>query len=265
MSRETRTRAGRRSYRLFVQNIEHDSRTVSLDRELSHYVRDVLRLGYGDELILFDGSGQEYTASISETCPRSVCLEISGQRAGLEEPPVRLILGLGLLKAQKMDLVVQKCVELGVHTVVPLISERAVSSPDLPRGLEKRNRWEKIAREASRQCGRCRLAEISPVVSLGEFLSKAAVADLRLIFTVREAGSLDLIQGRENERPQQVFFLTGPEGGFSRQEEERAVEEGFVPVGLGPRTLRAETAAILAAGLLQYRFGDLGGQNRTRP
>jgi 16S rRNA (uracil1498-N3)-methyltransferase len=246
-----------------VQDIEQDSRTLSLDRELIHYVRDVLRLGHGDELVLFDGSGHEYTANISETSPRSVCLEISGQRAGLEEPPVRLILGLGLLKAQKMDLVVQKCVELGVHRVIPLISERAVSSPDLQRGLEKLNRWKKIAREASRQCGRCRLAEISPVVSLDEFLAEAAVADLRLLFTVREAGSLDRIQRREDERPQQVFFLTGPEGGFSRQEEERATGKGFVPVGLGPRTLRAETAAILAAGLLQYRFGDLGGQGRT--
>jgi 16S rRNA (uracil1498-N3)-methyltransferase len=109
------------------------------------------------------------------------------------------------------------------------------------------------------------LAEVGPVVTFEEFLSQSVNADLRLLFTVRETGSLDRIPWNDSENPARIRFLTGPEGGFSPEEEKRAARNGFTPVGFGPRTLRAETAAILAAGLLQYRFGDLGARNRARP
>jgi len=264
VNRRTEARPSKRSRRLHVPALGRDAEEVSLSAEQTHYVRTVLRLSRGDELTLFDGTGLEYPAVVSESSPRGVRLAVSPPRAGLREPPVPVILGVGLLKAQKMDLVVQKTVELGVQTIVPLASDRSVRTLDKERGSEKRARWEKIAREASRQCGRCRVPEVRPVATLDEVLAGVCAGDLRLLFTMPAAASLETIRGDGPGRPERILALTGPEGGFSPEEASRSLEAGFLPVNLGPRTLRAETAAILAVGLIQYRFGDLGGPASSR-
>ena len=244
--------------RLFIGQRISKSTEVSLDKEQRHYIRDVLRMGLGDKLILFDGSGYEYAARVSKATATCVKLEVEEKRAGLQESPIQLTSGVGLLKARKMDLVVQKSVELGVQSIYPVTSERAVGSLDVRRGAERRKRWEKIAQEASRQCGRCRIAQINSIATFNEVLQKAGNADVRLLFTARAEKGLFQLERDVPESVKRIFYMTGPEGGFSMEEEQKALEADFIPIRLGPRTLRAETATIVAAGLIQYRFGDMG-------
>lgn len=251
-------RSPNRPARLHVTAIQEDSGDLLLDGEQAHYVRNVLRLGVGDSLLLFDGSGWEYPAAVSTASPQAVSLRVSAPRRGIQEPPVRVSLGACLLKAQKMDLVVQKSVELGVHEVIPVLSSRSVRTLEGERVGKRLQRWRKIAQEASRQCGRSRVPEVGAVVTLAELLERGVPADLKILFTTTGAPWPARVPGQGAGPPEQILALTGPEGGFSGEEETLALDAGFSPVRLGPRTLRAETAAILAVGLLQYAFGDLG-------
>lgn len=223
------------------------------------YVSDVLRMGRGDSLVLFDGSGMEYPSRIIEATARNVTLRILGKHRGRSESPIHIRVGIGLLKATKMDLVIQKTSELGVQGVCPVATRRAVPALDPARAEQRRQRWRTIAQEASRQSGRSTVAEIGLVSSLDEFVGRSGDADLSLLFTTEAGRPLDELAREQDRRPGRVLLLVGPEGGFSPEEEQIAKGQGFLPVGLGPRVLRAETAAILAVGLVQYAFGDLGG------
>jgi len=241
-----------------VDEIQEDSDGILLDGARAHYIRDVLRLGVGDALILFDGSGWEYPATVSAASAQAVSLRVSTPRQGIQEPPVRVTLGVCLLKAQKMDLVVQKSVELGVHEIIPVLAGRSIRTLEGERVEKRLQRWRKIAQEASRQCGRSRVPEVGSVVTLPALLERNIPADLKLLFTAHGEARPSFLPGEGERPPERILALTGPEGGFSGEEEALALEAGFSPVRLGPRTLRAETAAILAVGLLQYAIGDLG-------
>ena len=223
------------------------------------YVRDVLRMGPGDSLVLFDGSGVEYPSAITETTRRHVKLRILGRQEGKRESPIDILIGIGLLKTNKMDWVIQKVSELGVREVHPFAAHRAVPALDSERAEQKRGRWQTIAREASRQSGRSTVADVRPVLSFDEIVKQSENVDLSLLFTTEAISPLEALARGQVARPHRMLLLVGPEGGFSPEEEQMAVKQGFLPVGLGPRVLRAETAAILAVGLVQYRFGDLGG------
>jgi 16S rRNA (uracil1498-N3)-methyltransferase len=246
--------------RLFVPAIEKRESNIVLEGPAKRHVRDVLRMGPGDSLLLFDGSGVEYLSTIIEAGSRNVTLRILRTQPGGGESPVSIRVGMALLKASKMDLVIQKLSELGVQQVCPVAVCRSVPDLDPKRAERRRVRWQTIAQEASRQSGRSGVAEIRPVLSLENMLRQSEDADLSLLFstspTARPMGALSTENIR---RPERVVMLIGPEGGFSPEEERSAQKKGFLPVGLGPRVLRAETAAILAVGLVQYLFGDLGG------
>jgi 16S rRNA (uracil1498-N3)-methyltransferase len=231
----------------------------------------VLRLVPGDSLILFDGSGWEFLSTIREVNRNFVGLTIHQRRRGRRGPPLDILLGVGLLAGQKMDLVVQKAVELGVREICPLVTGRTVKALDPQRARERVKRWERISREASRQCGRSEVAGIRPLLSFDQMMTVAASVELRILFSEKALRPLRSLSRDFGATPRQILLLSGPEGGFSAEEEARAVNSGFVAVSLGPRVLRAETAAILAVGLVQFEFGDLGrtrevesGDSRTR-
>jgi len=215
-------------------------------------------MGRGDSIVLFDGTGSEYPSTITEATHRYVVLKIQGKRSGRRESPVDIRIGIGLLKTNKMDLVVQKVSELGVREIHPLATNRSVASLDPERAAQRRGRWQTIAREASRQCGRSTVTVVHPILSLEEILEASPNADLSLLFTTAATGPLEALAEAQTTGPGRLLLLVGPEGGFSPEEEQRVLEKGFLPVGMGPRILRAETAAIVAVSLVQYRFGDLG-------
>ena len=248
------------SRRLFAPHATKKTGEISLTGKDRHYLCNVLRMTTGDRLVLFDGRGWEYSCVLAEINPTSVRISILEKQKGTREPPIEIHLGVGLLKAQKMDLAVQKAVELGVHGIFPVATSRAVKVLDPARAAARKTRWQKIAQEASRQCGRSHVTEIHAVMTLEAFTDRSSHADLCLLFTSQVPEPLEVRARQITGRPGCILALTGPEGGFSQEEEQMAREKGFLPTGLGPRILRAETAAILAVGLLQYRFGDLGGR-----
>ncbi len=224
-----------------------------------NHLKNVLRLKTGDQIALFDGSGTEYTGRIADLSGGEATVEILEKREPSTCEAVRIGIAQAFLKDKKMDLLIKGLTELGIHGWQPFFSERSVPTPDRKRLASRADRWEKIMREAVKQCRRTRLVEIGPAVSFEEVLRSGASADAKIIFWEKAAELLNekkFAASKKNIRS--VYALIGPEGGFSEKEAEMAVNEGFVAVGMGPRILRAETAALAAAVLLQYHFGDMG-------
>jgi len=175
------------------------------------------------------------------------------------ESSLELTLGVALLKGEKFDLVVQKATELGATRLVPILTNRADvrirSDDDAKRKLM---RWQRIALEATKQCGRARLMTVDAPVAFEELIERAEPGDeLRLMFAEREGSSFSEVLKDLELMPAKAIALIGPEGGWTDAEIDEASENGWRIVTLGGRTLRAETAAIVAATLLQHRFGDV--------
>ena len=226
------------------------------DRGEIRHIGKVLRLRAGDEVVLFDGEGEEYHAAITSLSPGEISLTLL-QKPSLvsTESPLKIILGLGLLKSTKFDWLIQKATELGVSEVVPFYSLRVVPRWEESRSRSRQLRWEKVASEAARQCGRAMVPRVHSPRSFAEALDMRFENTTRVFLWEKErTGSLKDALVHPTSR---IYALVGPEGGFSEPEALQAQEAGFRPIGLGPRILRAETAGIAIATLLQFLFGDL--------
>ena len=223
--------------------------------EIRH-IRNVLRMKAGDPVILFDGEGLEYAATIQSVSSAKISLALSSSpEQGAAESPLRLILGLGILKSSKFDWVLQKATELGVTEIVPFYSLRVVPHVEGRKISLRQNRWEKIAAEAAKQCGRAKVPRVHPPLSFAEVLSlETGDATRILLWEEERAGGMQDLRHREGSS---FFVLVGPEGGFSAEEASQAQKAGFYSLRLGPRILRAETAALAIIAWLQFSFGDL--------
>ncbi|HXU67918.1 MAG TPA: 16S rRNA (uracil(1498)-N(3))-methyltransferase [Polyangia bacterium] len=245
--------------RLFVEPSKLTEEIVVLTDEDHRYLTRVLRLDVNDTVTLFDGKSVEATARITRIGPRALELKIEERRPveAIERPELTLIQALA--KGDKLELVVQKATELGVARIIPVTSARAVARLDAGamRTLSRRARWQKIAREASRQSGRLDVPEVEGVTALSTALQASPKDALKLFFWegARQTSLRDALPDRP---PQQIVFAIGPEGGFTVEEVEAGREAGFIPVGLGPRVLRTETAALVVLSILGYALGDLG-------
>lgn len=260
---------------------------VRLAPEETRHLRDVMRLKAGDEAYVFDGQGGEYLCIVIESGggggrggggrsrgggggvrgvgggSDAAVLEVRGRvEAWRPESPLGLVLAVALLKGEKFDLVVQKATELGVTRVVPVVTKRAdVRLHDARDEARRTARWQRLALEAAKQSGRARVPEVRAPASLASVLSGEAtggVEALGVMFAERDGRSLGEAFGDlEQARPRRVAALVGPEGGWESEEISEAADAGWKIVTLGGRTLRAETAAIVVAALLQHLFGDL--------
>jgi len=238
--------------RIWVPSAELDGPSVTLQGEEHRYLVRVLRVQSGDTVDLFDGRGVEVGATVTRVGPRDLALAL-GERRRMplpDAPPVTLLQGLP--RGERMDLIVQKATELGAARVVPVRTSRSAT------GQQARlDRWERIAREAARQCGRPELLEIAPLLSLAEALDGLAAGGARVV-PWEEAPSAPALQALVPARPTAVAVLIGPEGGLTREEVAQATGAGFEIATLGPRILRTETAAIAALAAIQSRVGGLG-------
>ena len=245
--------------RLFVDPAALLEDVVVLAGEDHRYLTRVLRLVVDDTVLLFDGKSVEATARIVRIGPRAMELRVEERRTveAVARPEVTLIQGLA--KGDKLDLVVQKATELGVVRFIPVTTARAVQRLDAGqvRTLSRRARWQKIAREAARQSGRADVPDVEGVTSLATALHAASKDALKLILW-EGARQTSLRSVLPAEPPQQIVIAVGPEGGFTAEEIETARRAGFAPVGMGPRILRTETAALVALAILGYALGDLG-------
>ena len=245
--------------RILVEPDRLADEVVVLADEDHRYLTRVLRLGINDVVTLFDGHSVEATARIQRVGPRALELRVEERRAVMASDRPHVTLIQALAKGDKLDLVVQKATELGLERFIPVTTERAVQRLDVDqaRTLSRRARWQKIAREASRQSGRLDVPEVENVTALATALHSSPKEALK-IFLWEGARQTSLRTVLPKDKPRQIVIAVGPEGGFTLEEVELARQAGFAPAGLGPRVLRTETAALVTLAILGYALGDLG-------
>lgn len=224
------------------------------------HISKVLRLRRGDEIIVCDGNGFEYVCSISSVDKKEVECRIQEIREVVSEPPVKVDLYQAMPKASKMDLIVQKCTELGIYNIIPMDTERVVVRMEKKNDfMNKVSRWKKIAQEAAKQSGRGRIPDISDPVKYDDAVENLKDYDL-VIMPYEKEESTGLKEAlRCKNKINNVAILIGPEGGFTEDEVNKAKGNGAVSVTLGPRILRTETAGFSCLSMVMYEIGDMGG------
>lgn len=240
--------------RLHVPAVLRPGEELSLDGERARYVARVLRLRAGDELRIFDGTGNEHRAVMTRAAKAGVAVRI-GEACGRDaESRLAIHLVQGISRGERMDTVVQKATELGVHRITPVVTDRSVVKLDDDRAARRTDHWRRVARSACEQCGRNMLPRIDVPQDLVRFIEGAAAGEVLrvLLHADAEAALMSLPAPAAS-----VQVLIGPEGGLSAGEREQALAAGFTACSLGPRILRTETAALTAVALLQARLGDL--------
>lgn len=235
--------------RFYASREQFQSGTFSLNYEETRHLRDVLRLKEADTVRVFDGAGKEFLCAIEKIAKKETILKILEEVIpSAPESDLDLTLAVALLKGEKFDLVVQKAVELGVTKLAPLNTRRAdVKLKETEKRVE---RWRKIALEAAKQSGRAKLMQIENPVDFERFIETAD--GTRVLFAERSGTDFSAVKKSEK-----LVAVIGAEGGWEEAEIERARTGGFQIVTLRGRILRAETAAIAIASILQHRFGDL--------
>lgn len=241
--------------RLYVAMPLSLDKVIELEEEGAHYLRTVLRLKKGQLITLFNGSGGEYQGQAVEVSRKRVLIELQSFSERSVESGLRIVLGLGVSRGDRMDFSVQKSVELGIAQITPLQTERCVVQLRSEKSLNKVRHWQKIAQHAAEQCGRTCRPVVDAVESLDVWTKQQS--GLKLFFDPFAKQTLKQLQPES----QKITLLAGPEGGFSEQERVIAKQAGFIPVQLGPRVLRTETAALAALTAVQVLWGDLGINN----
>lgn len=229
------------------------SSIIALNDDAAGHIGRVLRMQAGQEVLLFDGSGAEFPAEITEVSKKNVLVNVLKRVESSCESPLNLHLGQVISRGDKMEFTIQKSVELGVNTITPLISERCGVKLDAKRFEKKLEQWQKIAISACEQCGRNIMPLIRPIMQLEEWCAEPSDA-LKLNLHPRAKYSINTLPQPINK----VRLLIGPEGGLSESEISMTEQYHFEETLLGPRVLRTETAALTAITALQVRFGDLG-------
>jgi 16S rRNA (uracil1498-N3)-methyltransferase len=227
--------------------------TYDLSGATANHVGRVLRLRSGDPLVLFDGRGGEYAATIKGLGKDRVTVTVGEHVAVDRESPLSITLVQGISRGERMDLVMQKATELGVKHIVPIATERSVVRMNEGQTRRKHEHWRAIAIAACEQCGRNRVPEVRSAIKWSNWLADRVPAAASLLLSTHCATRLTSVLAAAPT----VELLIGPEGGLTPEEENAALAAGFRAVNLGPRVLRTESAAIAAIAVIQHRAGDL--------
>lgn len=243
--------AGSRIARFYVDIALGPGAHLVLPPDAGHHALRVLRLREGDAVTLFNGTGGEYAARIQRVSREAVEVEVVEHAATERESPLAVTLAQGISSGDRMDLTIQKSVELGVHAIQPLIAERSVVRLKGERGDTRREHWQRVAAAACEQCGRNRVPPVATAIASTVFRAPAEALKLLLAPGARSGLRALSLSG---DRP--IVLAAGPEAGFSPREEAMLIAGGFVPVSLGPRVLRTETAGPAALAALNALAGD---------
>jgi 16S rRNA (uracil1498-N3)-methyltransferase len=236
--------------RLFLPDSDLHSRFIAIRGAKARYLATVLRCRAGDPLYIHDDKGNAYSSVITNVTGKEVTAELVEKIDLHAESALHVTLLQGLLKGEKMDLIVQKATELGVKEIVPVVTARCQV-----RETKKMVRWMKIAEEASRQAGRNSVPLIRETVAF-DMLGSVSLPEGIIFWEQGGDGLSDTLKSFRGR--QSISLFTGPEGGFSEEEIQSATKKGFVRATLGRRILRAETAAITAVAITQFALGDIG-------
>ena len=225
---------------------------VRLPEHAAHHARTVMRLRTGAPVLVFDGLGAEYEGVLDSVSREGVLARLGPAVAARPESPLRITLAIAALKGDRMELVIQKATELGVSAVWPVVTFRTDAAARPALQGSRQERWDKVASGAAEQCGRAVVPDVAPTVKLRDLLDRPLPEHRLLFWEVPGQPAL-----RSRAVASEVLALVGPAGGWEPQEVADLRAAGFHTVGLGPRVLRAETAAIAALTALQVLWGDL--------
>ena len=222
----------------------------TLPEDSAHHAIHVLRLREGDEVTLFNGRGGEFAARIASIQRLRIAIDLLQHRPVERESPLRVTLVQGVSAGEKMDATVRKAVELGVAVMQPVLAARSVARPKGDRADSRRAHWQKVVIAACEQCGRNRIPEVLPLISVTEYRSSGTGTKVLLSPLAQLSFSKQSLEGAS------FVLAAGPEAGFTAEEEAAFVAAGFVPASLGPRVLRTDTAAVSALAALNALRGD---------
>lgn len=243
--------------RLFLDGALSD--TFSIGGPDAHHLLHVLRVKAGQHFVVVDADGRTAEAEITGCAADAVQLRRLADIAADTDSPVELVLAQCLPKADKMDFIVQKAVELGAVSVQPLRSTNCVVKYDAAKAAARGQKWQRVADEAAKQCGRTRRMTVEPLQGLAEWLAAFDFSAAALLFCYESEQRQGIRACLQELQTRRFVLLIGPEGGFTPAEAEALITAGAQSVTLGPRILRAETAALAALSVVQYEKGDLGG------
>jgi 16S rRNA (uracil1498-N3)-methyltransferase len=232
--------------------------SIHITGDLLHHLRDSLRVRPGDSVALNDGCGTRYRVEVTHVTSQAIDSRIIDRQTEPARNNSPIVLGQSLIKGDKMDWVIQKATELGVAAIAPIHSTHSVIKPIQDRLEHQRSRWARIARDAAQQSERWTIPAIADPIDLTGICRQYASAPLKGMLVERSNGpSLGAIP-LPSDRQRPIVLLIGPEGGWAPEEQRLAQKQGFLALALGPRILRAETAAIAALSILQSRLDEMG-------
>lgn len=242
-------------YHFFVTPEQVKESEIYIEGQDVNHIRNVLRMKVGEQIEISDGNNKKYLCEIAELSSEQVRLQVVEELQNNTELPSKIYLFQGLPKSDKMELIIQKAVELGVYEVIPVATRRAVVKLDDKKAVKKVERWNSIAESGAKQSGRSMIPKVKDVMSYKAALEYASALDVVLI-------PYELAEGMEQTRKifegiypgQSVGIFIGPEGGFEREEVELAMEKGVSPITLGKRILRTETAGLTTLSILMYHL-----------
>jgi len=244
--------------RIFVDPDRLSADRAILTGAAHHHLKNVLRFKPGDEMIVFDGAGRECIGVLELYQGETAVVRVLGDTDQSTESALDLTIAACLAKGKKIDLIVEKAVELGADRICVVISQRSVGQLTDEQAMDRVERWRRIAKGAAEQSGRTMMPVVDRVRTFQDFVASKPADTLGLLFTVGADHDPPAMLRQRYPDTDKVIAVIGPEGGFSPAEIALARRHGFIDVGLGPRVLRTETAAIVAAAICQHLWGDLG-------
>lgn len=243
----------KRYIRIYHPHTLKISEVTCLKEEASHHIATVLRMREGDGFTLFDGADHEYDVKIQEIKKKQVHVLVIGAHNVCRESHLNIHLAQGIAKTDKMNFSLQKAVELGVNEYTPLWTQHAAFKWDKKIDNKKWQQWQNIMFAAAEQCGRTRIPKLNPILSIDDFLKNNQTENCFILEPSKGVHWQKLVW----QNNPSVTLLIGPEGGFSFTEIDKAIDQGYQALTLGPRILRTETAVISALSILQATRGDL--------
>jgi len=244
--------------RFFVEKIIPGTDVLSITGKEARHILNVLRMKKGETLILMDGKGQLFEATIETLHYKEVKVRITKTIPPLPPSPVKISLAQALIKTHPMDYLIQKVTELGISSIHPFYSERTVIQLKSVHLKNKMDRWVEIMKSACKQCGRANLPDLNTPSPFEEIIKNKPDKKALKILLWEDEDKVDLKKLLRFMNPEpHVFAIVGPEGGFTPNEANLAKDAGFHIVSLGKRILRAETAAVSLISIIQYEWGDL--------
>lgn len=239
--------------RFFAPKENIKGNLIYIDGQEARHILNVMRLRENDKVIVFDGTGKEYTGFIKQTKPKSLTVEIISTRAPKVDTLPEITLAQAILKKEKMDYVIEKATELGVHGIIPLVSERTIVRFENDKAIDKLTRWKKIAIEAAKQCGRCDVPEIKDVQKFYNAIDNINNFDLALMGCLSE-DTIAFKEAVSDFKTGKIIVFIGPEGDFTPDEILMAKDTSCKFISLGKRILKSDTAGLFVLSVLNYEF-----------